>query len=140
MASNDRLWHAECLGETAHPKAAAVENALGYLHHFPERESVVLQELRPARLDDVDIDDLLGYLGNCLDDYLYEDDLLVGEDGSARFGWKSVPSGAVSQFKAALLSVLAYGTDFSEAQWQPTGRTIVVTHAQQRIGTPLLES
>lgn len=127
MASNDMLWYAECLGETAHPKARAVDNALKCLRRFPNKTSVALYGLRPARLDDVDVNDLLGYLGTCLDDYLYEDDLLVSSEGSARFSWKSVPSDVVQQFKAALLSALTCGTDFSEAQWQAAGHRLVVT-------------
>lgn len=94
------------------------------IHHLcenPGTPSVVIREIRPARLADVDMDDVVQRVLASLDSYFYDHPQFNTQNGSAELREERIPNHVFQWFQTALRELLVWGLDFTAAQGQLTG-------------------
>lgn len=88
---------------------------------------VVIHELRPTTVDDIDLDGLTSDVWGFVGDVLWEHEGLACDEGGADLAKVEPGSPEFARLREALLVVLRERLDLSDAAWRPTGRSWVVT-------------
>lgn len=120
-------WAIPELDERGVDFPAAYALAIQHICENPGTKSVVVQEIRPARLSDVDLDDVTQRVLASLDSYFYDHPKFNTQNGSAELREERVPDYVLRWFQTALRELLVWGLDFTAAQGQPTGVFATVT-------------